>query len=259
MRNTLLETIQKEWIAQFREEPLSTPLNNRLVQSRFDGINVYMESHHATLFNHLKSTFPLCMRLVGDAFWYAVLHRYINNYESTQYDINQYGDSLPQFIAHFEPAKELPYLQELCTIEWHWHTLKLASPANFFDFESFACIDEISFQSLCFHLAPSLKILGSEYPIYQIWAMNYFQQDKQIQISGCPEKVVIYQHNDLPCIMLISEEEYIFLEHLSSGNQTPWQKVVTELNKWINEEKIGDILTKALRYQWINHFSLEAI
>ncbi|HAT1771357.1 TPA: putative DNA-binding domain-containing protein [Legionella pneumophila] len=259
MHNTLLETIQNEWIAQFREESLSNPLNNRLVLSNFDGISVYMESHHATLFNHLKSTFPLCMRLVGDAFWYALLHRYINHYESTQYDINQYGDSLPQFIANFEPAKELPYLHELCSIEWHWHTLKLASPAKSFDFESFACIDEMSFQSLCFHLTPNLKILDSQYPIYQIWAMNYFQQDKQIQISGSPEKVVIYQHNDLPCIMLISKEEYLFLEHLSSGNQRPWQKVVTELSKWINEEKIGDILTKALRYQWINHFSLEAI
>ncbi|MDF1931232.1 hypothetical protein PGH45_15900 [Legionella pneumophila] len=65
MRNTLLETIQKEWIAQFKEEALSSPLKNRLARSNFDGISVYMESHHATLFNHLKSTFPLCMRLVG--------------------------------------------------------------------------------------------------------------------------------------------------------------------------------------------------
>ncbi|KTD73845.1 DNA-binding domain-containing protein [Legionella tucsonensis] len=259
MRNTLLETIQQEWIAQFRKEVQSNQLSNRFTPSRFDGIGVYLESHHATLFNHLKSTFPLCLRLVGDSFWYALLHRYINIHQSTQYDINQYGDSLPQFIAHFEPANAVPYLYELSTIEWHWHTLKSISPACSFDFESFSHLDDIGFQSLCFHLTPGLKILSSEYPIYQIWAMNYFQEEKEIQISGCPEKVVIYQHNDLSCIMLISKEEYLFLEFLSSGNQITWQKAVAELSKWINEEKIGDLLTKALRYQWINRFSLEAI
>ncbi|KTD61731.1 HvfC/BufC N-terminal domain-containing protein [Legionella spiritensis] len=259
MRNTLLEAIQHEWIAQFREEVQSDPLSNRFTQSKFDGIAVYLESHHATLFNHLKSTFPLCLRLVGDSFWYALLHRYINQHQSTQYDINQYGDSLPQFIAGFEPAKALPYLHELCTIEWHWHTLKLFSPAQPFDFESFSKLEDRAIQSLCFHLTPNLKILGSDYPIYQIWSMNYFKEDKEIQISGYPEKIVIYQHNDLPCIMLISNEEYLLLEFLSSGNQIAWQNVVADLSQWISEEKIGVLLTKALRNQWINRFSLEAI
>ncbi|QBR84070.1 DUF2063 domain-containing protein [Legionella israelensis] len=257
MHNHLLETIQNIWIQQLTGDPSSEELHNLLIPTDYNGVAVYEESSHAALFNHLKDSFPLCCRLVGESFWYALLHQYIKTHPSKEYDINAYGGSLPLFIETFEPAKTVPSLIELSEIEWHWHILSLMSPVRPFNFEAFSRLDEADFQSLRFHLTPNLKIIQSQFPIYQIWEMNYFELDKEINLNEPGESIVLYQKENVPCIMLINEEERLFLEYLLKP--LPWHQIATLLNEYMNTNRLSEILTKSMSYQWINQFTMEAV
>jgi Putative DNA-binding domain len=257
MRCKLLDTIQSQWIETISKNGRVAGLEDYITEMDFDGISVYKESSYTMLFNHLKTTFPLCIRFVGDSFWYGLLHRYIHDTPCKHVDINQYGNTLPQYINEFNPAKQVPCLVSLCELEWVWHDVANKKLLAVFDYESFSKISSENLNKLRFHLNPTLTIIKSQYPIYQVWESNFNKKNRQIDIDNNAESLIIFHNQHEPCLMQVSDIEVEFLEAICNSNT--WKEAANSLLAYRHDIKIELLINKALVNHWITHFSLEEI
>ncbi|MCC2099230.1 MAG: putative DNA-binding domain-containing protein [Hyphomicrobiales bacterium] len=86
---------------------------------------VYRNNVIVNLVEGLCETFPVCHELVGDGFFRAMAARFVRAHPPSGPVLSEYGGALPDFIAAFEPAQEVPFLADVARLEWArvcaWH------------------------------------------------------------------------------------------------------------------------------------------
>ena len=88
-----------------------------------------------------------------------------------------YGDEFPDFIAAFEPARELPYLADVARLEAARTRAYHAADAAPAGADRFAELDGDAIGDIRIEMHPSAEIVRSPYPIVTIWAMNSGEQE----------------------------------------------------------------------------------
>jgi preprotein translocase subunit SecD len=78
---------------------------------------VYRNNVASSLINALRTRFPATEKIVGDEFFAAMAHLFITGNLPRSPVLMFYGDAYPDFIAGFEPARELPYLPDVARLE----------------------------------------------------------------------------------------------------------------------------------------------
>jgi hypothetical protein len=133
---------------------------------------VYRNNVTVSLINALKERFPATMAIVGKEFFSAMAKVFVITQPPRSPILMFYGDDLPDFVAGFAPAAELPYLADVAHIE--------AARTRAYHAADMAPIDPQALQSVppealgahVLALHPSMEIVRSDHPIVTIWAMN---------------------------------------------------------------------------------------
>ena len=86
--------------------------------------------------------------------------------------LTTYGDEFADFIAAFEPARELPYLADVARLEAARTHAYHAADAVPVDTSQFAALNPDAVSEIRVSLHPSAEIVRSPHPIVTIWAMN---------------------------------------------------------------------------------------
>lgn len=133
---------------------------------------IYQNSMRANLQNALKEIYPVCVKLVGEEFFIAMINQYISQTPSLQPDLGSYGKTLADFIVTFTPAGSVPYLADIARLEWAWHSIFHAADSSKLDFNKLAACSEHEGENIIFTLPSACFLLTSPYPIHQIWQMN---------------------------------------------------------------------------------------
>ena len=95
-----------------------------------------------------------------------------------------YGETFPDFIGMFEPAKSVPYLSDIARLERAWVEAYHAAEAAPADLALLATIDSQSLAQVGLTLHPSVRVVRSSFPAVQIWLMNID--------GGVPASIDIY-------------------------------------------------------------------
>lgn len=124
------------------------------------------------LIDALAARFPVCERLVGEEFFGAMARAYVARERPRSPVLLAYGDGLPDFIAGFAPANEVPYLADVARLEAARSGAYHAAEAVPLRIEAIASFrpDELIEARLGLH--PSLRLVRSPYPIATIWAAH---------------------------------------------------------------------------------------
>jgi hypothetical protein len=133
-------------------------------------MGIYQHSAIANITYSLSLTYPVIEKLVGKAFFQATCKEFIRVIWPKSGNMDDYGVEFADFLAQFEHAKHLTYLQDVARLEWAFHQSSLADEASITDWSTLAQVSDIL--QLCFILAPSVNLLTSIYPIEQIWQSN---------------------------------------------------------------------------------------
>jgi hypothetical protein len=83
-----------------------------------------------------------------------------------------YGDAFADFVEHFEPAAELPYLPDVARLEAARTRAFHADDAEPMDPQLLRQLGPDALAAASFTLHPSMQIVRSKHPIVTIWAMN---------------------------------------------------------------------------------------
>jgi hypothetical protein len=217
-----------------------------------DHVNIYKSAILGTLERALGNIYPVCQRLVGTEFFNGMARQYGRSVPSVSPDLAQYGDGFSQFIASFEPARSVPYLPDVATLEWHWHCAFNAADQAALDTGALAGLPESETEHIIFRLPASATLIDSEYPIHSIWQVNQPDWDGSQVVDlgdgGC-RLIVWRQHYEMR-IDLLNESEWRFLNGIADS--IPFAALAAQTNT----PDIDVLLPACVERGWIADFVL---
>lgn len=159
-------------------------------------LGIYKHNYLLTMSQALMSTYPVCVKLVGEAFFRMLAKAYIQQTPSTSFSLNDYGNRLAEFIAEFAPAASVPYLADTARLEWACHRASLNANKTSFDYQALTAVAESEREQIRFQLPQGASLIQSSFPILTIWQLG---QDNNapvtpIDLNQLPgEQVIVFQ------------------------------------------------------------------
>jgi hypothetical protein len=167
-------TTQSEFAAALIDPSLAVPegltaWNGPKPTRRF---GVYRNNVAIGLIGALASRFPAAERIVGEKFFAAMAHEFIQLHPPRSPLLLAYGDDFPDFVESFEPAREITYLADVMRLEALRGQAYHAADALPLDAALLATIEPAGLAELTFVPHPSTSVARSAHPAVTIWAMN---------------------------------------------------------------------------------------
>jgi hypothetical protein len=120
----------------------------------------------------LRDVYPVCQRLVGEAFFEFAADAYIRRHRSIEGNLHAFGDRYADFLAGFAPAAGLAYLPDVARLEWAVHESFHAADHELLDLSRLAELPADQLPRVVFLLHPACRLVESAYPIHAVWQAN---------------------------------------------------------------------------------------
>ena len=219
-------------------------------------MDIYRNSMITNLTNVLKTTYPVCLALVGDAFFHEIAKMYISKHNSQSQDVTFYGRHYAEFLKANFHLHNLEYLPDVAAFEWACH-IALEGPLNEpMDLVALAAIPEAEQHKLVFKLPKASTLFSSSFPILRIWEVNQpqFEGDQTVHLDEGPTRVFIYRKVWDLCIVPLSEEEWAMLNFIKQ--ELIFEKVCDLCIQKSPLANIANIFAKLIQKEWINDFKV---
>lgn len=178
---------------------------------------VYRNNVVSGLIRALGAGFPATEAIVGTEFFAAMAAIYVRVSPPASPVLLEYGATLPEFIAGFEPIAELPYLADVARLELGYTRAFHAADATPLPPARLNDIAAHRIGTLRMALHPSAQILRSAYPVADIWAMNTGRAPLQeIEDWAAQDILLLRPQYDVAAVVLAPGEAE-FLQHLQVG------------------------------------------
>jgi len=181
-------------------------------------MKVYRNTIIRSLTDAAMAALPMTEKLVGREFLEQAMRAFVVANLPSQGNLNLYGVEFPDFIRTYEPAANLPYLQDFTKLEWLWEAAYYATDDLPLDPAELINIPEEDMPNLQFSFRLSFTLLESEYPLDEIVDFCRVEdQDnlQQLQSRGC--KLMIYRPDLKVELRRLDDTEYLFLSTLQDG------------------------------------------
>lgn len=206
-------------------------------------LQVYQNNYRVSLSEYLEAVFPVCVALVGEAFFAHVAKAYIEAHPPQVPQLDVYGKMFPSFISTYEQAASVPYLADIASLEWQLDRLgnNRHHSISAFPFERLQNIDADLQTSIIFELNPNLAWQAFGHPALSIWKGVKNNVLEGINMDS-PESVIFHMEADHSVSMeLIDRHGIALLDALSKQHsiaqimETPAaaQGVAVFLEPWI--------------------------
>lgn len=133
---------------------------------------VYRNNVVVSLIDMLAARFSASQRLLGRDFFQAMARAFVLSHPPRSKLLLAYGDDLPSFIGAFPPARSVPYMADVASLEMAvaraFHAAD-ATPVAAAALGSLAP-DALTRARLTLH--PSLELVASRYPLVSLYERN---------------------------------------------------------------------------------------
>lgn len=154
------------------DRPLPTAVTSHTARTPQKRFAVYRNNVVAGLVAALRAQFPASEKIVGEKFFAAMARAYVVTQPPRSPILVAYGEGFPDFIAHFAPAADVPYLADVARLEVARTRAYHAADAAPLDPSSWRKLDPSALLGVRIAMHPSVQILRSAHPIVTIWSMN---------------------------------------------------------------------------------------
>lgn len=179
--------------------------------------SIYRNNVVSGLSHALAAGFPATEAIVGPEFFAAMAAIYVRVSPPASPVLLHYGAGLPDFLAHFEPAAELPYLADVARLELAYTRAFHAADAAPLPADRLGSIAAERIGAVRVALHPSLQILCSPHPVATIWAMNTGHAPlHEIRDWTAQDVMVLRPHYDTT-VTTLAPGEAEFLRQLQDG------------------------------------------
>ncbi|MFT5343756.1 MAG: hypothetical protein ACI9BH_002980 [Paracoccaceae bacterium] len=191
---------------------LSDGINN-VAGARF---NVYRNNIAVSLTEAMHSAFPVITKLLGTQNMDGLAGLFLRQYPPSSPLMMHYGDDFPDFLAGMEQLAHLGYLPDIARLELAMRRSYHARDSTPIEPDTLAGLDPEVLMASEIGLAPSVEILSSDWPIYDIWRFNSVADAPNPQPG--PQDVVITRAEFDPEPQLLPAGGAIWIRALADGN-----------------------------------------
>ncbi len=184
-------------------------------------LQVYRNNVFENLANALKAVYPVVERLVGTGFFGYVADSYIRRHPPASGNLHDFGDSFAEFLASFEPARELAYLPDVARLEWARHRAFHAAEHAALAIERLAAVPPVQYGQLQFRLHPSAQLIASDYPILRIWQVNQLEytEEATVNLAAGGVRLLVVRHGLEVIIESLSAGDDALLRAFAAGQR----------------------------------------
>ena len=143
--------------------------DGRPAARRFD---VYRNNVAISLTEALEQAFPVIRKLVGDANFRVLAGIYLRKHPPASALMMHYGQEMPGFLEIFEPVQTLGYLPDVARLELALRASYHAADSCGVAPETLQALPPDRLMVSALRLAPSLRLLRSDWPVHGIWRFN---------------------------------------------------------------------------------------
>lgn len=176
---------------------------------------VYRNNVTHGLTEALAAGFPAIAGLLGRVNFDPVAREYLRGHPPRSPLMMQYGVDFPQFLSGFPPLAHLPYLADVARLELALRDSYHAADHTAMTGAHLAAIPPDALPDTVLRLAPSLRMLRSDWPLRDIWA--YTLQPDQPKPQAVAQDVVILRDGFDPAPHLLPAGGAAFLAALAEG------------------------------------------
>lgn len=201
------------------EEPSSQIAARYRNYSSEVAIGVYRNNYRGNLHDALAGAYPVVEQLVGKDFFRLITRQFIGLQHSRSGNLHDYGAEMADFLAAFEPARALPYLPDVATLEWACHRAYFADDCATLDLGKLAQIPAERYSDLILHIHPACRLLRSSYPVAAIWQAHQpgADSDFRIDLDTGPCNALVSRKDDVVLVGELSDAEAAWLSRIRTG------------------------------------------
>lgn len=219
---------------------------------------IYANNFAGARVNALAVAYPACVRILGEACFNGIAHRFVDETPSEHSDLNldggRFGEFLDAWTATQAQFSEFRYLGDLARLEWLCHAAYYAADDAPFDFTAFAVAAHDAEENLRFQLGYSVGLLRSEYPVMAIREVNLSDDDAaEIQAGELPEHLVVSRPAFKAVVERIDAVTFNILAACREG-QTLGQ--ITDAGGK-RADGVAEMLPQLIQRGWITGFSAD--
>lgn len=157
-----------------------------------DRIHIYRNNTFVSLKQVLVDTFAAVTELASIEFMRYVGHEFIKQHPPKNGALMFYGKEFPNFLKHFEAAKQHPYLADVADLEWALNETYDAADSTPLTAEDFTESNLEKLMGEKLRLTASTRVLSSAYPIFDLWSVTKEETQPKIDLTKA-QNVLIYR------------------------------------------------------------------
>lgn len=182
-------------------------------------LGVYRNNMQASLTESLRATYPAVSALVGERFFGMLARRYIALHPSRSGDLHQFGDRFADFVRTVDEARPLPYLGDVCTLEWEYHRVFHAAEEPALDTSALADIPAAQVPDVRLKPHPASSLVSSAFPLTRIWnlAIHGACDTGRVDLSAGAEYLMVARRNLDIEFQHMGAAEFAFMSALQGG------------------------------------------
>lgn len=133
---------------------------------------VYRNNIAVGLIAAIEARYPVARRLVGDEFFRAMARAYVAEEKPGSAVLIHYGATFADFVARFEPAREIGYLADVARLENAWVEAYHSADVAALTLAALGEIAPADVGGLHFSPHPAARLLRFAQPAASIWAAH---------------------------------------------------------------------------------------
>lgn len=184
-------------------------------QSRF---GIHLRHYHASLSTALREKFPATAWLLGAHLFQAAASAYVRERPPQTPCIAEYGRAFPSFLACFEPAARLRYVESFAALDWLLGRVSIAVDAKSLAWHDLASAGPSLLLNATFKLQPGLGYLRAGYPVDSVMQLYLSDQEPEVlEISACEASIEVSGSRGSFRITRLDPATFVFRHALSRG------------------------------------------
>ena len=178
---------------------------------------IYRNHLVATLGSALKGAFPVVCRLVDERFFAYAAHEYLREHPPHSRCLVEYGADFADFLARFEPCKDLPYLADVARFEWALNIAATIREAAPLPIGALTAVRPERAADLVLCLQPSASYFASAWPIGAIWQANQEDEVPAVDFASGGACIEIRRDGDAAAWQPLDAGTFAFRAALAEG------------------------------------------
>lgn len=197
---------------QARSDPM---LAESMLRVGAAAITHYQYSSVTARAEALHAAFPTVALLLGAEGFGAMATSFSRSMPARHWDLNAYGDELPQWISAQQPDADGAQLAEVARLDWAMHRAAFAADAPPLDRVALAAVDGSLQAQLRLQAHPATALLVSNQPVASLWRAA---RDETLAVPAEPETALVGRDAELRVWMRsVSAGEAAFITAMQAG------------------------------------------